>query len=79
MRREVVIPQIAWLDFHKSSWHLITGNAYDPKRKWMIRDAALSDLTAEGWTIDGPHEMEPTIEHNTDRHLYGYADTAEES
>ena len=64
--------QIAWLDFHGGCWHLVTGNAHHPDRKWASQDAALSDLTAEGWEIDGLHGEPPGIKHNADRHFYGY-------
>jgi len=67
------MPQIAWLDFHGGCWHLVTGNAHNPDRKWSSRDASLSDLTAEGWIIDGPHGKQPTMKHDADRHFYGYA------
>ena len=64
--------QYAWLDFHGGRWHLVTSNAHDPGRKWISREAALSDLTAEGWIIDGPHGKQPTIHHDFNRHFYGY-------
>jgi hypothetical protein len=53
--------QYAWLDFYGGRWHLETSNAHDPDRKWMSRETALSDLTAEVWEIDGPHGKKPTI------------------
>jgi hypothetical protein len=64
--------QVAWLDFHGRCWHLVTSNIQDPDRKWTNRDTALSDLTAEGWMIDGPHGKQPSIRHEFDRHFYGY-------
>jgi hypothetical protein len=65
--------QCAWLDFHGGLWHLVKSDAHDSSRKWASRDAALSDLTSEGWMIDGPHGTEPTIRHDSNRHFYGYA------
>jgi hypothetical protein len=65
--------QYAWLDFHGGCWHLVTSNIRDHDRKWANRDSALSDLAAEGWTIDGPHGKQPKIKHDADRHFYGYA------
>ena len=35
--------------------------------------SALSDLSSEGWIIDGPHGKQPTMKHDADRHIYGYA------
>ena len=64
--------QYGWLDFHGGCWHLVTSNIQDPDRKWTSRDTAISDLTSEGWIIDGPHGKEPTIKHEADRHFYGY-------
>ena len=64
--------QYGWLDFHGGSWHLVTGNARDPDRKWADRDIALSVLISEGWIIDGPHGEQPTIKHDADRHFNGY-------
>ena len=64
--------QHTWLDFHGECWHLVTSKAHDPDRKWTNRDIALSDLTWEGWVIDGPHGKQPTIQHHANRHLYGY-------
>lgn len=64
--------QYAWLDFHGGCWHLITGNAHDLDRKWMDRHLALSDLTSEGWVIDGPHGKQPTMKHDANQHFYGY-------
>lgn len=65
--------QNAWLDFHGGCWHLVTSNDGDRDRMWMNRYTALSDMTAEGWIIDGPHGKQPTIRHESDRHFYGYA------
>jgi len=65
--------QYAWLDFHGGCWHLVTSNVDDPDRKWVSRDAALSDLAFEGWIIDGPHGKQPTMKHDADRHFHGYA------
>jgi hypothetical protein len=65
--------EYAWLDFHGGCWHLVTGNAGDPDRKWANRHSALSDLTAEGWVIDGPNGEEATTRHDANRHFYGYA------
>ena len=64
--------QYAWLDFHGGCWCLVNGNANDRDRKWKNREMALSDLTAEGWIIDGPHGKQPTIKHDANRHFYGY-------
>ena len=55
--------QYAWLDFHGGCWHLVTGNIQDPDRIWASRESALSDLKAEGWIIDGPHEKQPRMQH----------------
>ena len=65
--------QIAWLAFHGGCWHLVTSRIQDPDRKWASRGSALSDLAWEGWIIDGPHEKQPTIGHDANRHFYGYA------
>ncbi|MBN1568338.1 MAG: hypothetical protein JXA73_10870 [Acidobacteria bacterium] len=64
--------QYAWLDFHGGCWHLVTGKKHDQDRKWVKRDAAISDLISEGWIIDGPHGKIPTIKHPANRHFYGY-------
>jgi hypothetical protein len=64
--------QYAWLDFHGGCWHLVTGDACAGNREWIDRDLALSDLTAEGWVIDGPHGKKSTIKHDANWHLYGY-------
>ena len=64
--------QYAWLDFHGGRWHLVTANAHDRDRMWKNRESALSDLTWEGWAIDGPHGKQPTIKHDSNRHFYGY-------
>jgi len=66
------MPQYAWLDFHGGCWHLTTGNSHDRARKWANRDLALSDLTAEGWMVDGPNGKQPGMNHEAKRHLYGY-------
>jgi hypothetical protein len=65
--------QYAWLDFHGGHWHLITGIVHDHVRRWTNRERGLSDLTAEGWIIDGPHGKRPTIKHDANRHFYEYA------
>jgi len=67
-----IMRQYAWLDFHGGCWHLITGNANDPGRKWAHRDRALSDLEAEGWMVEGPNGKQPTMRHEANRHFYGY-------
>jgi hypothetical protein len=64
--------EIAWLDFNGGYWHLVTSKANDRDCKWVNRDSALSDLTAERWIIDGPHGKQPTIKHDANRHFYGY-------
>ncbi len=64
--------QYAWLDFHGGCWHLVTGNSHDCDRKWADRQSALSDLTWEGWVIDGPYGKQPTMRHEANRHFYGY-------
>ncbi len=65
--------QYAWLDFHGGCWYLVMANTRISDRKWASRDAALSDLTAEGWVIDGPDGKRPIERHEADRHFYGYA------
>ena len=64
--------QYARLDFYGGCWHLVTANPHDPDRKWAKRNLALSDLTAEGWVVDGTDSKEPTIKHDANRHMYGY-------
>jgi hypothetical protein len=64
--------QYAWLDYHGGFWHLTTANINDRDRKWVNRNFALSDLTAEGWVIDATHGTQPKVNHDTNRHLYGY-------
>ena len=64
--------QIALLDFHGGYWHLVTSKAHEADRKWANRDLALSDLTAEGWVIDGPRGKQPKMRHVANRHFYGY-------
>jgi hypothetical protein len=69
--QERVIHQYAWLDFHGGFWHLLTNNSRD-HRKWTNRHQAFSDLIFEGWAISGNDGKEPTVNHDADRHLYGY-------
>ncbi len=64
--------QIVWLDFRGGVWHLVTGVAQDRDRTWTDRGAALSDLRAEGWTVDGPHGGLTRSARNANLHLYGY-------
>jgi hypothetical protein len=64
--------QHAWLDFHRGFWLLVTGDTHAGNRKWADRDLALSDLSVEGWVIDGPYGKQPTIKHDANRHFYGY-------
>ncbi len=64
--------QYAWLEFHGGCWHLVTGKTHDHDRKWANRHLALLELTAEGWVVDGLHGKQPTIEHDSNRHFYGY-------
>jgi len=52
IREMIVMRQYAWLDYHGGCWHLNTGDSRDHERKWAKRNAALSDLLAEGWVID---------------------------
>jgi hypothetical protein len=40
--------QLAWLDFHRGKWHLMTSNPRDPIRQWADEETALSDLASEG-------------------------------
>ena len=54
-----MIRQLAWLDFYRGRWHLITGNLRDPIRRWAEIDSALSDLADEGWNISGPYPKKP--------------------
>jgi hypothetical protein len=56
-----MIRQLAWLDFHRGEWHLITGNPRDPIRQWMDKEKALSDLAGEGWNINGPFPKKPDL------------------
>ncbi len=65
--------QSAWLDFHGGYWHLLTGNVHDRDRKWASRESALSDLTSEGWMIEGSIGKQPRPRHDANRHSYGYA------
>ena len=64
--------QYAWLNFHGGCWHLETANAKIPDRKWTSRRLALADLAEEGWIVEGAHEKQPTMKHESDRHCYGY-------
>jgi hypothetical protein len=65
--------QYAWLDFHGGCWHLVTKNTVDEARNWRDRKSALSELAAEGWTVDGTHGSLSAAEHDPDRHFYGFA------
>ena len=64
--------QIAWLDFYGGRWHLLTRTNQKDHRKWTSQEAALSDLKAEGWIIDGQSETPPRARHDPRRHSYGY-------
>jgi hypothetical protein len=66
------MPQHAWLDFHGGYWHLVTANRRHRDRKWTNRYVALADLKAEGWTIDESYGEQPTMKHDSSRHMYGY-------
>jgi hypothetical protein len=65
--------QYARLDFHGGCWHLVTKNTGGEARKWKDRSSALSELAAEGWTVDGTHGSLPAAEHDANRHFYGFA------
>ena len=51
--------QLAWLDFYRGKWHLMTSSPLDPVRQWIDKDTALLELTDEGWTIRGPYPKTP--------------------
>ena len=46
--------EYARLEFHRSKWHLLTGDKRDRARTWTDRAMALSTPAEEGWTISGP-------------------------
>jgi hypothetical protein len=51
--------QLAWLDFYRRKWHLMTSNPHDPIRHWTNGEAALSDLAGEGWNISWTYPKTP--------------------
>jgi hypothetical protein len=67
--------QLAWLDFCRGKWQLITGNPKDPVRQWADRNAALSDLSGEGWNVRGPYPKKPDVNVKSWGSFQGYAVT----
>lgn len=66
----------AWLEFHRGIWLLLTDEEKVPAtgdRKWMDKDAALSDLAAEGWMISGPFPRRQKVRNDSRRRFYGFA------
>jgi hypothetical protein len=53
--------QLAWLEFYRGKWHLMTSNPGDPIRQWTDRKTALSDLAGEGWDISGRYPKRPGV------------------
>ena len=43
-----------FLNEDEDLWEFATGIADEPVRVWRLRSNALSDLTREGWKIEGP-------------------------
>jgi len=43
-----------FLNEDKDLWEFATGIADEPVRVWRLKGNALSDLTREGWKIEGP-------------------------
>jgi hypothetical protein len=60
--------QLAWLDF-PGVLAFINSGARAHDRKWDNRNLVLSDLTAEGWVIDGAYGKQQTIKYSANRRL----------
>jgi hypothetical protein len=65
--------QVAWLDFYRGKWRLVTGNPEEPNRKWEDKVAALSDLANEGWIISGPYPKRQKSNRDSRLRFLGFA------
>lgn len=66
----------AWLEFHRGVWLLLTDDKKKPAesaRTWMDKEAALSQLAAEGWTISGPYPRSGKLAWSSKTRFYGFA------
>jgi hypothetical protein len=43
--------QFAWLERFEGTWLLLNHNEKYPARTWMDKNAAIAELSEEGWTI----------------------------
>jgi hypothetical protein len=65
--------QLAWLDFYRGKWRLMTSDSRDRVRQWADEETALSDLAGECWTISGPYPKRLIAGQQSKQRLYGYA------
>lgn len=49
--------QYVCLDIHGGRWRLPTGNLRGHVGSWVDEEVTLTQLTEEGWMIDGPYPM----------------------
>jgi hypothetical protein len=57
-------------------WLLLTDDKNEPveaARRWIDREAALSDLAGEGWDISGPYPRPPNTGERSWGIFQGYA------
>jgi hypothetical protein len=47
--------QFAWLEHSEGFWRLSSEKAEETIRQWANENAALHELTEEGWIITGPY------------------------
>jgi hypothetical protein len=67
-----MMPELAWLNFLKGEWLLVTSDNERNMRKWVDRELALRELEEEGWTITAPASRDPGCARNLHRRLLGY-------
>lgn len=65
--------QLAWLDFYRGKWHLMTSNPGDSIRHWTDEKTAVSDLAREGWNISGPYPKRRKLALDSRRMFFGFA------
>ena len=67
--------QFAWLELYRGMWYLLTDVASETasaSRKWIDKDAALTELEEEDWIISGPYPNQLSKKLNLGNKYKGY-------
>ena len=69
------MPQFAWLELYEGVWYLLTDLMAKPGqagRKWPDLNAAISELTQDGWNVADSYQNEISKKLGLDQNIRGF-------